>query len=101
MRGAAQSKPVREQARPVFARAQVAFGEAGAPQILGALFAVRVVSVAPHPRGEGLFFVGLWFDAGRAFVLLRLRGEQSFEGRARQFARIPWMVGANLRIAHT
>lgn len=100
MRGAAQAKAVGEKAGPIIARAQVPFGETVAPQILRAFFTVRVMGVAPEPRGQGPVMIVRGLDARHALVLLALCGEEPFEGRTGQFARIPRMIRANLRIAH-
>src|SRR5205085_7770694 len=62
MRRPAQAKAVREQTSPVIARAQIAFRETRAPQILGAFLAVRVMRVAPEPRGQRFLLIVLWLE---------------------------------------
>jgi len=57
------------------------------------------VRVAPEPGGEGLLLVRLGLDADDALIELGLRGEEPVEGRAREFARVPGMIGFGLGIA--
>ena len=99
MRRAAKAEAVREEAGPVFAAAEIgAFLKTLAPPIVRAFLAVRVMGVAEEPRRERAILVGGRRLARRALILLRLRGEQPLERRARQLARIPRMIRAQLRI---
>src|SRR3954469_13695018 len=58
MRGATKAEAVREQAPPVFPSPQIAsFAESLAPEVLGPLFAVRVMSIAPEPGSERFLLI--------------------------------------------
>jgi len=97
---AAKPKAVGKQTSPILATPQVAFCEASAPQVLRALFAVRVMGVPPEPGSQCLVLLGVSFPASCAAVLLSLRREEPVEARTSQSPWIPWMVGPNLWIAH-
>lgn len=97
---AAQAETVGEHAGPVFAAARIGpLGEALAPEVLGPVLGVAVVRVPPQPRGQRFLLVGLGLDADHMLVKLGLRREQGLKRRTGEFAGIPTMVRANLRIA--
>src|ERR1041385_2998663 len=58
MRRPAQTKTIREQAGPKLPRPSVAaLVKANSPQIFSAFFPVRVMCVAPIPRGQRFLFI--------------------------------------------
>lgn len=98
MGGAAKAEAIGEETGPIFAGAEVAFGEAVAPEIFRAFFAMRVMGIAPEPGGEGFVVVGGGGDAGGALVLFGLGGEETFKGRTGQFTGIPGVIGFDLGV---
>ena len=99
VRRAAQPEAEGEQPGPVLARPVVFVGESLAPQVLPGVHRVEVVGVAPEPRGQRLLLLGRWLHSDDPPVVLRLGGEQAVEGRTRQFAGVPRVVGADLGVA--
>src|SRR6266852_6237443 len=72
----AESKSMSKQTGPIFTGAQIGpFGEAEAPEILGALFAMPIMRVAPRPGSQRFVLIGLGIEAGGAAILPTLRGK--------------------------
>ena len=99
MSSPAQPKAMGKKTGPIFACAKVAFGESRPPQIFGAFFPMRIMSVAPEPGRECLFLVSARLSAGDTLILFRFGGKQAFERGTGQFAGVPRVIRANLGIA--
>src|SRR4051812_45394261 len=56
--------------------------------------------VAPEPGSQRPLLIAHRLRACGTLVMLGFRCEQSFKGGTGQLARIPWMVGPNLRVTN-
>src|SRR5437016_13981644 len=99
MSGAAEAEALREQARPIFTTAEIAFGESSSPQILSAFLPVRVMRIPPEPGGQSFVLICNRPRARSSLILISLGREQPFERRTSELAWVPGMIGADLGIA--
>ena len=98
--GSAEAEPLREEAGPILAGAEVAFAKSRTPQVLRSFLPMPVMRVPPEPCSERSILIREGFRASQSLVLLCLRQEEPLEGRTRQLARVPGMSSPDLRISH-
>ena len=99
VRRSAQAEAMSEKPCPVIPRGVLRIiCETFAPKVFFSFLAVGIVRIAEEPRRERLVVIRVGFVASGAFVLLRGGGREPLKRRHRELARIPRMIGGDLRI---